>query len=182
MQAVARQLLMPKKAVAKAVPKKAVAKTEPKKAVAKDVPKKAFAKSVAKKAPAQPPPDSPLIKFFDRYLGRSTCVAAKQLGQTMFPCHLVCAAMFFHTQRSHQPPPPFPSGVLMQFPLLQLQRFLRSCVTATARALATPPASVFVYERHRWRCMNRVFVRVMSGFVARAEVRRQGARCTCACS
>jgi hypothetical protein len=125
---------------------------------------------------APPPPDLLLISFFDRYLGMGTCVPAKQLGQVLLPCHLVRAAMFFHAQRSRQPPPPFPPGLQLQFLPLQLQRFLRSCVLATAHALVTPPASVFVHARTKSRCIERIFVRVMSGFVARAEVRRQAAR------
>jgi hypothetical protein len=63
--------------------------------------------------------DPPPISFFDRYLGRGACVPAKQLGQAMLPCHLVRAAMFFHAQRSRQPPPPFPPGMRLQFLPLQ---------------------------------------------------------------
>jgi hypothetical protein len=63
----------------------------------------------------------------------------------------------------------------LHFRPLQLQRFLRSCVLATAHALVTPPVSVFVHARTKSRCIERIFVRVMSGFVARAEVRRQAA-------
>jgi hypothetical protein len=100
----------------------------------------------------------------------------------MLPCHLVRAAMFFHAQRSRQPPPPIPPGAQLQFMPLQLQRFLRSCVLATAHALVTPPASVLVHARTKSRCIERIFVRVMSGFVARAEVRRQGARLSFACA
>jgi hypothetical protein len=127
-------------------------------------------------APAQPPPHSLLLLFFDRYLGRDTCVPAKQLGQVLLPCHLVRAAMFFHAQRSRQPPPRLPRYMQLQFLPLQLQRFLRGCVLATAHALVTPPASVFLHARTKSRCIERIFVHVMSGFVARAEVRRQGAR------
>ena len=174
---------VPKKAVAKAASKKAAAKAVPKKAVAKAASEKAVAKAVPKNAPAQPPPDSPRISFFDLYLGRGTCVPAKQLCQAMLPCHLVCAAMFFQAQRSRQPPRPFPPCTQLEYQPLQLQRFLRGCVLATAHALVTPPASVFrlVHAGTKSRCIERIFVRVMSGFVARTEVRRQGARCACAC-
>ena len=74
-----------------------------------------------------------------------------------------------------------PRYLQLQFQPLQLQRFLRGCVIATAHALVTPPASVFrlVHARTKSRWFDRIFVRVMSGFVARAEVRRQGARCAC---
>jgi hypothetical protein len=164
---------VPKKAVAKAVPKKAVAEAVRKKAVAEAVRKKAVAKAVSKKAlvilkavprnaPAQPPLDSLSISFFDLYLGRGTCVPAKQLCQAMLPCHLVCAAMFFRAQRSRQPPPPFHPCTQLEYQPLQLQRFLRGCVLATARRLITPPSRVFVYERDQWRCINRIFVRVRS--------------------
>jgi hypothetical protein len=73
--------------------------------------------------------------------------------------------------------------VQLQFQPLQLQRFLRGCVFATAHALATPPASVFhlVHARTKGRWIDCIFMRVMSGFVAKAEVRRQAARCACAC-
>ncbi len=128
-------------------------------------------------APSQRPPDPLPILVFDRYLRKSCHLPAKQLGQVLLPCHLVRAAMFFHAQRSRHLPPPFPPGQQLEFLPLQMQRFLRSCVLATAHALCTPPASVFVNSRTESCCIKeRIFVRVMSGFVARAEVRRQGAR------
>ena len=131
---------------------------------------------------------SPRIQHFDHYTGRTVCFIDHRrvllsLHELSLPCDLVCAAMFFHAQRSRQPPPPFPPGMQLQFLPLQLQRFLRSCVLATAHALVTPRASVFrlVHARTKSRWIERIFVRVMSGFVARAEVRRQAARCACAC-
>jgi hypothetical protein len=127
-------------------------------------------------APAQPLPDCLRISFFDLYLGRGTCVPAKQLGQVLLPCHLVRAALCIHAHRSRQPPPPLPPYMQLQFPPLQLQRSLQNCVLVTAHALVTPPASVFVHARTKSRCIERIFARVMSGFVARAEVRRQKAR------
>ena len=69
------------------------------------------------------------------------CVPIKQLGQVMPPCQLVRAARCVHAQPSCQPPP---SQMQLQFSPLQLQRFLRGCVLATAHALVTPPASVVV--------------------------------------
>ena len=96
--------------------------------------------------------------------------------------HLVRAALCIHAHRSRQPPPPLPPYMQLQFPPLKLQRFLRSCVLATAHALVSSTASVFrlVDARTKSRWIERIFVRVMSGFEARAEVRRQKARFACA--
>jgi hypothetical protein len=155
-------------------------------------------------APSQPSPFAfafaprgPCLEFpvrlFDHYTRRILCFVDHRrvllgLQQLSLPCDLVRAAMFFHAQLSHQPPPRLPRYMRLQFlphrlhfSPLQLQRFLRSCVLATAHALVTPPASVFVHARTKSRCIDCISVRVMSGFVARAEVRRQGARCACAC-
>jgi hypothetical protein len=123
--------------------------------------------------------DCPLISFFDRYIGKRMCVPAKHLGHVVLPCQLVYAALCVHARRLRQPLPPLPPYTQLQFLPLQLQRFLRGCVLFTAHALVTPPASVFqlVHVRTKSRFIARIFVRVMSGFVARAEVRRQGARC-----
>ena len=104
------------------------------------------------------------------------CVPAKHLGHVVLPCQLVYTALCVHARRLRQPLPPLPPYTQLQFLPPQLQRFLRSCVLATAHALVTPPASVFVHARTKSRCIERIFARVMSGFVARAEVRRQGAR------
>ncbi len=87
---------------------------------------------------------------------------------------LVCAAMWVHAQRSHQPLPPFPRHMQLEFSPLQLKRFLRGCVPATARTLVAPPAGMYADQTTTRCCMRRIFVRVMSGFVKRAEVRRQG--------
>ncbi len=100
------------------------------------------------------------------------------LEQLLHPRDLVHAAMFFHAQRSRRPPPQLPRYMQLQFQPLQLQRFLRGCVITAAHALVTPPASVFrlVHARTENRWIDLIFVRVMSGFAARLEVRRQGAR------
>jgi hypothetical protein len=126
-------------------------------------------------------PDSPPVQLFDHYTRNILLfVDYRRVLLTLYelslPYDLVRAAMFFHAQRSRQPPPRLPRYMQLQFLPLQLQRFLRSCVLATAHALVTPPASVFVHARTKSRCIERIFVRVMSGFVARAEVRRQAAR------
>jgi hypothetical protein len=126
--------------------------------------------------------DGPVISFADLYLGSRIDVPAKQLGQVLLPCYLVCSALCVRVQHLCQPPLPFPPCAQLQFLPLQLQRFLRSCVLATAHALVTPHASVFrlVHARTKIRWIERIFVRVMSSFVARSEVRRQRARCACA--
>ena len=53
----------------------------------------------------------------------------------------------------------------LAFPSTLLRRFLRGCVVFTAHGLVTAPASVFVTARKKKIWMNRVFARVMSGFV-----------------
>jgi hypothetical protein len=53
----------------------------------------------------------------------------------------------------------------LAFPSTLLRRFLRGGVVATAHGLVTAPASVFVTARKKKIWMNRVFARVMSGFV-----------------
>jgi hypothetical protein len=124
--------------------------------------------------------NGPVISFFDRYLGRGMFVPANHFGQAMLPSQLVSAAL---CTRSRRPLQFLRSPARRHISPLQLQRFLRSCVLATAHALASPPASVcrLMHARTRSRWIDCIFVRVMSGFVARAEVRRQAARCACAC-
>jgi hypothetical protein len=103
------------------------------------------------------------------------CAPVKKLAIVVLPCHLVQAAVFFHALRSRRLPPQPPRCMHMQlqFQPLQLQRFLRSCALAAAHALATPPASVsrLLHARSKSRWIDCIFERVMSGFVARAEVR-----------
>ena len=103
------------------------------------------------------------------------------LHELLNPRDLVYAAMFFHAQRSRRLPPRLPCHMQLQFRPPQLQRFLRGFVLATAHALVTPPASVWLDAATMWHWSHSIFVRVMSGFVAKAEVRRhralwQGAR------
>jgi hypothetical protein len=138
-----------------------------------------------------------------RQLGK--CVVLPGQSKVVLPDtgQFVCAAIWIHAQRSRVAhssstakqdrhpsrklkkaqrlckPPRLPRSMQLQIAPLQLQRYLRSCVLAAAHSLVTPPAKVFVDAKTKSRWIDRIFVRVMSGFVARAEVRRQGARCAC---
>ncbi len=85
---------------------------------------------------------------------------------------LVRFALFFQPQRALRQP--LPSGTL-EFPPQRLRRFLRGFVVATAYGLVTAPASVLVYNRKKIFLRNRIFARVMSGFVMREEVRLKAA-------
>jgi hypothetical protein len=53
----------------------------------------------------------------------------------------------------------------LEFPSKLLRRFLRGCVVFTAHGLVIAPASVYVDARKKIIWMNRIFARVMSGFV-----------------
>ncbi len=69
----------------------------------------------------------------------------------------------------------------LAFPSTLLQRFLRGCVVFTAHGLVTAPSSVCVGAREKTIWMNRIFARVMSGFVvgplqAAAAARIEGKR------
>ena len=130
-----------------------------------------------------PPPD--WREYFDHYLGRRACLvdhwhALLSLEQ-LFPCHLVFAALCVRARRLRQLPPP-PRYMHVHFPALQLQRFLRGFVFATAHALVTPRASALklrlAHARTESRCVDRIFVRVMRGFVKRAKVRSLGEHCS----
>jgi hypothetical protein len=131
-----------------------------------------------------PPPD--WREYFDHYLGKCARLVdhwhALLSWKQHFPCQLVFAALYVRAQGLRQPPPPLSRYMQVQFPALQLQRFLRGFVLATAHALVAPPAGVFclVHAMTRRRWIDRVFVRVMSGFVKRAKVLQQEARRACA--
>ena len=102
-----------------------------------------------------------------------------ELGQVLLPCRLVYVVLRLRAQRLGQPLPVSDYGQLEITPL-QLQRFLRGCLLSLAHALVAPPACVFrlVPARTKGRWVDRIFIRVMSGFVARAEVRMaQAAPC-----
>jgi hypothetical protein len=132
-----------------------------------------------------------VLAYFDYYLGRMMPIVSffnhrrfiVSLDELSLSCHLICTALCLHAKRLSEPRRDFPpcSFMQLQFPPLQLQRFLRGFVLATAHRLVTPPASVFrlVHARTKSRWMDRIFVRVMSGFVRKAEVRWQGACCAC---
>ena len=92
-------------------------------------------------------------------------------------CVGVRFTLFFEPRRSLRQR--LPRLGQLAFPSKLLRRFLRGFFVATGRSLVTPPASVFhlVHARTKSRWIDSIFVRVMSGFVARAEVRRQAARC-----
>ena len=75
---------------------------------------------------------------------------------------LVRFALFFQPQRALRQP--LPTGTL-EFPPQRLRRFLRGCVVFTAHGLVIAPASVYVDARKKIIWMNRIFARVMSGFV-----------------
>jgi hypothetical protein len=128
---------------------------------------------------AAPPPD--WREYLDHYLGRRARLVDFQHAlfslEQFFPCQLVFAALCVHAQRSRLLPPPLPRYMQVQFPALQLQRFLRGCVLATAQALATLPSGCFyiLHSKTKSRWIRHVFVRVMSGFVTRAQVQRPGA-------
>ena len=78
-------------------------------------------------------------------------------------CFLVHLALYFEPRRSLRPR--LPRLGQLAFPPKLLRCFLRGCVVATAHGLVTVPAGVFVTARKKKIWMNRVFARVMSGFV-----------------
>ena len=136
----------------------------------------------------------PVLAYADHYLGRMMPIVSFVKDQRfivsqdelLLSCQLSCAALWVHVKRSSQPQPPFPHFISMQPQLLplHLQRFLRGFVLATAHQLVIPPASLLrlVHARTKSRWSDRIFVRVMSGFVRKAEVRRKCSRFACACA
>jgi hypothetical protein len=105
-------------------------------------------------------------------------VRVDEHGQVVLPCRLVHVVLHLRAQRMGQPLPVAPDYRQLEITPLQLQRFLRGCVLSLAHALVAPPACVFrlVPARTKRRWVDCIFIRVMSGFVARAEVRMaQGA-------
>ena len=107
-------------------------------------------------------------------------VSVNELGQVLLPCRLLHVVLRIRAQRLGHPLPVAPDYMQLHITPLQLQRFLRGCVLSLAHALVAPPACVFrlVLARTKGRWVDRIFIRVMSGFVARAEVRMaQAAPC-----
>jgi hypothetical protein len=118
----------------------------------------------------------------DRFLGKHVLVIANQLAVTIGdelarPCMLVCTALWFEARRCllQRPWPPTTHWHLQPeyFPV-QLQRFLRGCVAAATQRLVKPLGDECVCARTMLIWENRIFTRVMSGFVSRVEVRLQG--------
>ncbi len=86
-------------------------------------------------------------------------------------CFLVRLALYFESRRSLRQR--LPRLGQLAFPPKLLRRFLRGFVVAAAHGLVTAPASVFVTARTKMKWKNRIFARVMSGFVTREEARLQ---------
>ena len=84
-----------------------------------------------------------------------------------FLCYLARFALYFPPLSLRQR---LPTLGQLAFPSKLLRRFLRGCVVFTAHGLVTAPASVFVTARKKTILRNRIFARVMSGFVVREEV------------
>ena len=78
-------------------------------------------------------------------------------------CFLVQFALYFESRRSLRQR--LPTLGQLAFPSKLLRRFLRGCVVFTAHGLVTAPASVCDDARKKTIWMNRIFARVMSGFV-----------------
>ena len=78
-------------------------------------------------------------------------------------CFLARLALYIEHQRSLRQR--LPRLGQLAFPSTLLRRFLRGCVVFTAHGLVTAPASVCDDARKKTIWMNRIFARVMSGFV-----------------
>ena len=98
---------------------------------------------------------------------RDSCI----LSHATSLCFLVRFALYFGPRRSlHQR---LPTLGQLAFPSKLLRRFLRGCIVATAHVLVTAPAGVFFTFKKKMYWRNRVFARVMSGFVLGENVRLQ---------
>ncbi len=86
-------------------------------------------------------------------------------------CFLVRLALYFGPQRSLRQR--LPALGQLAFPSKLLRRFMRGFVVATSHGLVTAPAGVFVTFKKKMYLRNRVFARVMSGFVLRENVQLQ---------
>jgi hypothetical protein len=90
-------------------------------------------------------------------------------------CCLVRFALFFEQRRSLRQP--LPKLGHLGFPPKLLRRFLRGFVVATAHGLVAASASVYhdVEIQKKVILRDRIFARVMSGFVLREELLLQAA-------
>jgi hypothetical protein len=86
-------------------------------------------------------------------------------------CFLVHLALYFESPPSLRQR--LPRLGQLVFPPKLLRRFLRGFVVPTAHGLVTAPAGVFVTARTKMNWKNRIFARVMSGFVTKEEARLQ---------
>jgi hypothetical protein len=110
-------------------------------------------------------------------------ITNRQHLEIAHPCELVLAALKSHSLRLKQPlfltcqQQGEGEGLPhVKFWPQQLQRFLRGCVAATAQRLVAPCGDQHVTKWTLSLWKNRIFLRVMSGFVKKVEVRLQGAR------
>ncbi len=115
-------------------------------------------------------------------------ITNQQHVQIAHPYQLVRAALLLHSLRHPRlrlQPPHFIACeqqtegqrlAHVKFWPQQLRRFLRGCVATTALRLAAPLGNQRVDTRTMSVWKNRIFLRVMGGFVKRVEVRRQEAR------
>ncbi len=106
-------------------------------------------------------------EYFDYYLGKNVCFCGHPhvvLSMVLLPCQLVFAAICIYA-RAHKRVLPPPRFMQLEFPPLHLQRYLRGFVTLAADRLANSMA--FKYPAF----VDCIFMRVMSGFFCKAEVR-----------
>ena len=89
---------------------------------------------------------------------------------------LVRFALFFELRRSLRQK--LPRLGQFGFPSKLLQRFLRGLVVATSHRLVTVTGGVCVTASNKFILRNRIFARVMSGFVVREEGQLQAAAAT----
>jgi hypothetical protein len=127
-------------------------------------------------------------RTYDYYLRKHVIILAHEpfdesktiVQQLALPRTLVHAALWFEAWRSlfQQPLPPLSHShwyATLEFWPMQLQRFLRGCVTALAQRLVVHLGDVCVHRKRILFMKKCIFERVMSGFVMRIEVRLQAA-------
>ena len=127
-------------------------------------------------SPAPGAPESPLLHYHDRFLGRSMRITSFQCDQVDAPLHVIeAAAARLHLPRGYavkheQARSPSAYMRVSLWPA-QLQRAAIGCTSAASHALATAPASVRVYAMTTRRWATRILVRVRGGLVAKIQVR-----------